>query len=100
MQWLVPAIEFSAGCALIVGMLSALASFGLFVITLSAIAVDGIKRIPDFQPINRADWLADVLYLPEALYCLGLVIVMLAGPGSWSLDATLHRFLVQPGITS
>src|SRR5262245_61714972 len=43
MQWVVPAIEFSAGCALIIGLLSALASFGLFMVTLSAIAVDGIK---------------------------------------------------------
>jgi hypothetical protein len=30
MQWLVPGIEFSGGCALIVGLLSALAAFGLF----------------------------------------------------------------------
>jgi uncharacterized membrane protein YphA (DoxX/SURF4 family) len=35
MQWLVPGIEFSAGCALILGLLSALAAFGLFVICLA-----------------------------------------------------------------
>ena len=38
---------------------------------------------------NRADWIGDVLYLPEALYCIGLAIVMLAGPGPWSLDAII-----------
>ena len=89
MQWLVPAVEFSAGCALILGLLSALAAFGLFAITFTAISLDAIKRIAAWQPLNRADWIGDVLYLPEALYCVGLAVVMLAGPGRWSIDATL-----------
>ena len=89
MQWLVPGVEFSAGCALIVGLLTALAAFGLFVVTASAFALDAIKRIAAWQPIDRADWLGDVLYLPEALYCIGLAVVMLAGPGPWSLDALI-----------
>ena len=87
MQWLVPGVEFSGGCALIVGLLSALAAFGLFVVCLNAVVLDAIKRISDWQPINRADWIGDLLYLPEALYCVGLAVVMLAGPGPWSLDA-------------
>jgi len=89
MQWLVPGIEFSGGCALIVGLLSALAAFGLFMVCLGAIALDAIKRVNAWQPIDRADWLGDLLYLPEALYCIGLAVVMLAGPGPWSLDAVI-----------
>ena len=93
MQWLVPGVEFSAGAALIVGLLSALAAFGLFVICLFAFRLNAIKRIDEWKPINRADWVGDVLYLPEALYCIGLAVVMLAGPGPWSLDAKLAAFL-------
>ena len=93
MQWLVPAVEFSAGCALILGLLSALSAFGLFVISIAAIALDAIKRVREWQPLNRADWVGDVLYLPEALYCVGLAVVMLAGPGRWSLDAALAATL-------
>ena len=89
MQWLVPAVEFSGGCALIVGLLSALAAFGLFVICLFAFKLDAIKRVEGWMPINRADWVGDLLYLPEALYCIGLAVVMLAGPGPWSLDAII-----------
>jgi uncharacterized membrane protein YphA (DoxX/SURF4 family) len=89
MQWLVPGVEFSAGCALIVGLLSVLAAFGLFIICLFAFRLDAIKRIEGWQPINRADWIGDVLYLPEALYCIGLSAVMLAGPGPWSLDVII-----------
>ena len=93
MQWLVPGVEFSAGCALIIGLVSALAAFGLFVICLSAFALDAIKRISAWHPINRTDWLGDVLYLPEVLYCIGLAVVMLAGPGPWSLDAMIASLL-------
>jgi putative oxidoreductase len=94
MQWLVPAVEFSGGVALIVGLLSALAAFGLLVICLFAFKLDAIKRIEGWQPLNRADWVGDVLYLPEALYCIGLTVVILAGPGPWSLDARIGPLLV------
>ena len=89
MQWLVPSVEFSAGCALIIGLLSTLAAFGLFVVCLGAFALDAVKRINAWQPLNLADCVADLLYLPEALYCIGLAVVMLGGPGSWSLDAVI-----------
>jgi putative oxidoreductase len=93
MQWVVPGVEFSGGVALILGLLSALAAFGLFVICLFAFRLDAVKRIDGWQPINRADWIGDVLYLPEALYCIGLAVVMLAGPGPWSLDFKLIALL-------
>jgi len=89
MQWLVPSIEFSAGWALIIGLLSALAAFGLFVICLGAVVFDAIKRVRGWQPIDRADWVGDLLYIPEVLYCIGLAVVMLGGPGPWSLDAII-----------
>jgi uncharacterized membrane protein YphA (DoxX/SURF4 family) len=93
MQWLLPSAEFGGGCALIVGLLSVLAAFGLFVICLGAITLDAVKRISAWRPIDRADWLGDLLYLPESLYCIGLTVVMLAGPGSWSLDAMIAPLL-------
>jgi uncharacterized membrane protein YphA (DoxX/SURF4 family) len=89
MQWLVPSVEFSGGWALILGFLSVLAAFGLFVVCAGACAFDAVKRIRAWQPIDRADWLGDLLYLPEALYCIGLSVVMLGGPGRWSLDSVL-----------
>jgi putative oxidoreductase len=93
MQWLLPSAEFSGGCALILGFLSVLAAFGLFVISFGALALDGVKRIRGWVPLDRADWLGDVLYTPEALYCIGLAVVILAGPGPWSLDAAIAAFL-------
>jgi putative oxidoreductase len=93
MQWLLPGIEFSGGWALIIGLLSVLAAFGLFLICLGAVVLDAIKRVPAWQPVDRADWVGDVLYLPEALYCVGLAVVILGGPGPWSLDARISMLL-------
>jgi uncharacterized membrane protein YphA (DoxX/SURF4 family) len=77
----------------LVGLLSVLAAFGLFVICIGALALDAVKRIRSWQPLDRADWLGDLLYVPEALYCIGLSVVMLAGPGPWSLDAIIAALL-------
>jgi uncharacterized membrane protein YphA (DoxX/SURF4 family) len=96
MQWLLPSMEFGGGCALIVGLLSVLAAFGLFVICVGAIALDAVKRIQAWRPIDRADWLGDLLYIPESLYCIGLAVVMLGGPGPWSLDAVIPTLLATP----
>jgi uncharacterized membrane protein YphA (DoxX/SURF4 family) len=93
MQWLVPGTEFLGGGALIVGLLSVLAAFGLFVVCAGALALDAVKRIRSWAPIDRADWLGDLLYVPEALYCIGLTVVMLGGPGPWSLDARIAALL-------
>jgi uncharacterized membrane protein YphA (DoxX/SURF4 family) len=79
--------------ALIIGLLSALAAFGLFVICAGAIALDGVKRVRGWQPIDGADWLGDLLYVPETLYCIGMAVIMLGGPGTWSLDATIAAHL-------
>ena len=89
MQWLLPGVEFSGGFALIMGFLSVLAAFGLFLVCAGAVSLDAVKRIRAWQPLDRADWLGDLLYTPEALYCIGLTVVMLAGPGPWSLDAAI-----------
>ena len=95
MQWLVPSVEFSAGCALTLGLLFALSAFGLFVICPGAFALDAIKRVRAWQPLDRADWVGDPLYLPEALYCIGLTAVMVAAPGSWTLDAVITMLFSQ-----
>jgi uncharacterized membrane protein YphA (DoxX/SURF4 family) len=93
MRWLLPSAEFSGGCALIMGFLSVLAAFGLFLICAGAVSLDAVKRIRAWQPLDRADWLGDLLYTPEALYCIGLTVVMLSGPGPWSLDARISALL-------
>src|SRR5271168_1430891 len=86
-QWWVPLVEFSAGGAVLVGLLAPLAALGLLVIILVAIATSGRQRIKLYKPIDHADHIADFLYLPETLYAFMLILVVSAGAGPYSLDA-------------
>ncbi len=88
-QWWVPLVEFSAGGAVLIGLLAPLAALGLLVITLVAIVTSGRQRIKLNKPIDEADRIDDFLYLPETLYAFMLIMVVSAGAGPYSLDALL-----------
>ena len=88
-QWWVPLVEFTAGGAVLIGLLAPLAALGLLVIILVAIATSGRQRIKLYKPIDEADRIDDWLYLPETLYAFMLIIVVSAGAGPYSLDALI-----------
>ena len=88
-QWWVPLIEFSAGAAVLVGLLAPLAALGLLVIILVAMATSGHQRMKLYKPIDEADRIDDFLYLPETLYAFMLIMVVSAGAGPYSLDALI-----------
>lgn len=93
MSWFVPSVEFLGGLGLTVGLLSPIAAFGLFCVCFVATCTDGLRRIPGYHPIDKADALDDFLYLPEVLYCIALVVVICAGPGSISLDSLISSLI-------
>jgi len=85
-QWVIPIAEFLGGLALIFGFLVVPAAAGLLVILIGALKLDGIKRIAGYHPIDRADWLDDLLYLPETLFAILLVVIAATGAGPYSID--------------
>jgi uncharacterized membrane protein YphA (DoxX/SURF4 family) len=88
-QWWVPLVEFSAGAAVVVGLLTPLAALGLLVVILVANATTGRERIKAYKPIDRADRIDDWLYLPETIYAFLLILIISAGAGPYSLDAAI-----------
>lgn len=84
-EWFVPSVEFLAGSAVVFGIFAPLAAVFLIAICLVATCVDGMKRVKAYKPIDAADFCDDVLYLPEVLYMISLVVVVLAGPGAMAL---------------
>jgi putative oxidoreductase len=88
-QWWVPSVEFSAGTAVVIGLLAPLAALGLLFLIIVAIATSGRQRIKLYKPIDRADRIDDWLYLPETLYAFMLIVVISAGAGPYSLDALI-----------
>lgn len=93
MQWAIPLGEFFGGMALVAGFLTVFASFGLLMICLGAVCLDGVGRIATYKPIDRLDWVDDLLYLPETLYVLFLVLFIATGSGPFSLDALIASVL-------
>src|SRR6202046_4063038 len=96
-QWWVPLVEFSAGAAVLVGLLAPLAALGLLVLILVAIVTSGPQRIKLYKPIDEADRIDDWLYLPEVLYAFMLIIVVSAGAGPYSLDALILGLIDKRG---
>jgi uncharacterized membrane protein YphA (DoxX/SURF4 family) len=92
-QWWVPSVEFAAGSAVFIGLLTPLAALGLLVIVLVASVTSGRVRIKGYQPIDRADRIDDWLYLPEILYALMLIMFVSAGAGPYSVDAVMLHWL-------
>ena len=88
-QWWVPSVEFSAGGAVLIGVLAPLAALGLIIIILVALVTSGRQRIELYKPIDEADRIDDWLYLPETLYAVMLIMVISAGGGPYSLDAVI-----------
>jgi uncharacterized membrane protein YphA (DoxX/SURF4 family) len=88
-QWWVPSVEFTAGGAVLIGLLAPVAALGLMVIILVALATSGRQRIKLYKPIDEADRIDDWLYLPETLYVVMLIMVISAGAGPYSLDALI-----------
>lgn len=93
LQWFVPSVEFSAGLGVAFGVLAPLAALGLIAISLVATCVDGIKRVAQWAPLDKADFICDILYLPEVLYIVMLALVIFAGPGPHRLDALALAYL-------
>jgi len=79
----VSAVEFGFGFLLIVGMLTPLACLMLSGVMVVALAT---TQIPSRKASSASDWLAEFLYLPEVLYLVILVWLLLAGPGWLSVD--------------
>jgi uncharacterized membrane protein YphA (DoxX/SURF4 family) len=88
-QWWVPLVEFSAGAAVLIGLLAPLAALGLLFLILVAIVTSGPKRIKLYKPIDEGDRIDDWLYLPEVLYAFMLIMVLCAGAGPYSIDALI-----------
>lgn len=95
MRWFVSGTEFAAGTCIALGLLTVPAAFALLCICVVACSTDGLARVRAWKPINRADWLDTWLYLPETLYAVLIVIVILNGVDRYSLDYWLElwRFI-------
>lgn len=81
--------EIGAGFALIIGLLSLPSAALLLVILLFGMVCLLPEEIPAMNPVDRIDVVRCTMQWPEPLYAVLCVVVLLAGPGQWSIDALL-----------
>jgi uncharacterized membrane protein YphA (DoxX/SURF4 family) len=78
--WLVAVTELLAGAVLTIapqGWCTIGAAAALLAICAVACGTEGLAKIREWQPINAADWFDTLLYLPETIYAIVLVAVIL-----------------------
>ena len=81
--------------AVVAGFLFPLPMLGLLVICLVASCTDGPQRIREWYPLNKADVVADVLYLQETWYLITLLLLLANGPDRYSLDNAIGLNILQ-----
>lgn len=82
----VSSVEFVFGSLLIVGFLTPLCCLMLSGVMAVALAT---SILPGIRASSLAGWLSSVLYLPEVLYLVVLMWLLLSGPGWFSVDHLL-----------
>lgn len=83
-------VEFASGAGLVVGLLTPVCALALVLDMIVAVATN---RIHSIQTSGVLAWLDDFLYLPEVLYVMILVWLIFSGPGRYSLDGLIVRWV-------
>jgi putative oxidoreductase len=81
-------VEFACGIGLAFGLLTPVCALLLVVVMIVAVATN---RIQSIQASGLLAWLDDFLYLPEVLYVIILVWLIVSGPGRYSIDGLIAR---------
>lgn len=85
MMWWLPGWEFTSGLVALftplwvfLGLpgITQLAMLPMLAILGAALACELKERIAYYQPIDKADWLCDLLYLPETLLGIMALVVL------------------------
>lgn len=86
----VSSVECVFGALLVVGFLTPLCCLMLTLVMVGALSTTVLRGIKGRSAVS---WLSEFLYLPEVLYVVILVWLLLSGPGWFSLD---HLLLSSP----
>jgi putative oxidoreductase len=86
-------VEFACGGGLVLGLLTPLCTVMLMGDMIVAILTN---RISTIHASGFLAWLDDFLYLPEVLYLLILFWLLFSGPGPYSVDNMMTRWLSPP----
>lgn len=88
-------VEILAGLALMAGFLTIPAAGGIIAVMIFANCCTPKEEIPLMNPVDKIDWVACYLRLVEPLYLFMALLVVLMGPGRWSIDYALYHMVLR-----
>lgn len=89
--WVAATVEVAAGFAVLLGLLTLPAAFGLLVTLLIATRCTAYEKVMEQHPVDKLDCVACYLWRVEGLYIGLAIIILLAGPGAYSIDYLIWR---------
>lgn len=89
--WIAAAVEVLAGIGLIVGLLTVPSALALLVVLLVATRCTAKEKVCEQNPCDKLDVVCAYLWRVEGLYIALAVIILLGGPGAYSLDYLIWR---------
>lgn len=89
--WVAALVEVLAGVAVVIGLLTLPAAFGLLVTLLVATICTAYDKVMEQNPVDKLDCVACYLWRVEGLYIGLAIIILLAGPGAYSIDYLIWR---------
>ncbi len=87
--WLAASVEVFGGLAIVIGFLTPVAAVALLLLTVRATICTAWQKVSEQNPVDRLDCVSCYLWRVEGLYIALATIVLLIGPGSYSVDSVL-----------
>jgi uncharacterized membrane protein YphA (DoxX/SURF4 family) len=87
--WVTALVEVAGGLALMAGLLTTMAALGLLILTVRASMCTAWAKISEQNPVDSIDCVACYLWRVEGVYIALALLIMLLGPGNYSLDVLL-----------
>jgi uncharacterized membrane protein YphA (DoxX/SURF4 family) len=87
--WFTASAEVLGGLALIAGLFTYAAAIGILLLLLVATHCTARTKVAEQNPVDKLDCVACYLWRVEGLYIGLAVLILLLGPGAYSLDAWL-----------
>lgn len=84
--WVTATVEVAGGAALVLGLFTTLAALALLALTLRATMCTALDKIAEQNPVDRLDCVACYLWRVEGIYIALAALIILLGPGAYSLD--------------
>lgn len=81
--------EVAGGALVLVGLGTQLAALALFIVLLGATHCTAREKTMKQEPVDKLDVCSCYLWTVEPIYIGLALLILLGGPGAWSLDALI-----------